>query len=334
MTLKNHGFCHNSIGYMQEKIEAFLREWQNGEDYIVAHTSGSTGTPKEIHLQKSDMIHSARLTNGFFGITSVSKLYLCLSPDYVAGKMMIVRALEAKAKLFSENPSNRPLSENQSNDVYDLVAVVPSQAQWLVTHPECKHRVRNLLVGGGVLPDKTRLQLAESGIRAYLSYGMTETCSHVALSEIARDKKPFKAMSGIHFEVDNRGCIVIEAPEFTYHRLVTNDIVDLISPTTFFWRGRYDNVINTGGIKVFPEEIEHKIADVLFPKRYYIASRPSDKWGEEVVLIVEGENNDDSKDIFVSIASRLAPFEMPKIIVFSPHFKETASGKIIREKHR
>ena len=66
------------------KAARFIEEYFADGETIVAHTSGA---PKEIHLNKSDMRASARLTNERFGITAESLLYLCLSPDYIAGKM-------------------------------------------------------------------------------------------------------------------------------------------------------------------------------------------------------------------------------------------------------
>lgn len=313
-------------------IDEFIAEWGNDRDYVVAHTSGSTGTPKEIRLLKADMKASALATNRRFGITDRSSLFLCLSVDYIAGKMMIVRSLLSGARLVVEKPSNRPL-EHYDGEPLSLVAVVPSQALWLAEHPDRLRYVGKMIVGGGEVPETLRRRLAALGVEAYSTYGMTETCSHVALSRLADEKIPYEAIAPTTFSVDDRGCLVIEAPQFSFGRLVTNDVVDLLSATSFFWKGRWDNVINTGGIKVFPEQMERKIGALPYG-RYYISSRPSEKWGREVVLYLESSplTDADRAALDERLRSVLSPYEMPKAVITEERFEETSSGKIIRKR--
>lgn len=313
-------------------VEDFIGEWHDNKDYIIAHTSGSTGKPKEVRLLKSDMRCSARATNQFFNIGKNSRLMLCLSPDYIAGKMMIVRALEANAELIVESPSNHPLSDYDGSRI-DLIAVVPSQALFLANHVSLLNNVSSMIVGGGEIASELWEKLAVLPYRIYSTYGMTETCSHVALAKISREKEPYKALPGVEFAVDDRDCLIIKAPKYSFGKLVTNDIVRLLSPLSFKWIGRYDNVINTGGIKVFPEEVEQKIAHII-PTRFYIGSRKSEKWGNEVVLFMECDGlSDYQKDIIMAdISNILSPIERPKDIIFLEKFQETSSGKIKRDK--
>ena len=155
--------------------------------------------------------------------------------------------------------------------------------------------------------------LSQLHVNAYATYGMTETCSHVALSRIAEPAQPFEALPPVTFAIDHRGCLAINAPQFSFKHLQTNDIVDLLAPDRFYWRGRYDNVVNTGGIKVFPEELERKISH-LFTRRFYISSRPSDKWGQELVLKIEGAplSPADEASLKNSLADILTPHHVPK----------------------
>ena len=317
---------------VSKRTASFLENWFDNSDYIIAHTSGSTGIPKEIRLLKSDMKKSARMTNKRLDITDRSRLLLCLSTDYIAGKMMLVRALEANAEIIEETPSNELLSEYDGLP-FDLVAVVPSQALNLVSCPEKLKYIKTAIIGGGAISEQLRMRIAECGIRAYSTYGMTETCSHVALAEIGAEGQPFKAMPSITFSVDNRNCLIINAPDFSFGQLTTNDIVELVDSRTFYWKGRYDNVINTGGIKVFPEDIERKI-QTLFHCRFYITSRMSEKWGNEVILILETPEitEVEKQSILDKIKSVLPNYCVPKDIICIEHFNETASGKVIRER--
>lgn len=325
---------HASVG-----VADFIAEYLNDMPFVVAHTSGSTGEPKEIHLEKSDMRASAKLTNEFFQLNENSLFYLSLSPSYIAGKMMIVRALELGARLIEETPSNQPLANYDSNERISLGAFVPSQIKYLINNPEKLVLFDNIIIGGGKMPNRLERWLAEKGIRAFNTYGMTETCSHVALAPVGVTPQPFTALDNITFSTDERDCLVINAPHFTTKQIVTNDIVNLLSPTQFHWCGRIDNVINTGGIKVFPEEIEPKIGEIITNVRFFVTSQASEKWGEELVLALEysslpegmTKTGDVRPDFVEKLKQKLPLYAIPRKYIAIKKFQETSSGKIIRK---
>ncbi len=304
----------------------FLGQWNDvSTDYIEAHTSGSTGTPKEIRLSKADMRLSARSTNRFFDISPDSVLHLPLSPDYIAGKMMIVRAREADCCLIVEKPGSEPLRDYRGPDI-TLSAVVPSQVDGLLDGDGWR-RVGNLIIGGAPLSVEREDAVIRRGIRAYATYGMTETCSHVALRRLG--DKEFVGLPGFEFSVDSRGCLVIDGEGFTFGRIVTNDLVELNGHDAFRWLGRADNAINSGGIKVIPELIEAQIAPLMGHVAFYVTSRASEKWGEEIVMMVEG---DDAVVSRAMLRNLLGPKICPKEIICVPQFERTASSKVVRRK--
>lgn len=316
-----------------EEIEDFISQWRDRSPYIVAHTSGSTGTPKEIRLLKEDMRMSARATNAFFGIGHDSLLALPLSVGYIAGKMMVVRALEAGCRLLPLPVSNHIDLDGLPGPV-DLLPVVPSQVDSLVAVSGLRDRVRNVLAGGAALSDSRAAALASTGVKAYIGYGMTETCSHVALSEIdgPLDGAPrlYHAMPGISFATDSRGCLEIVAPHFSFGRLTTNDIVELTATDSFRWLGRYDNVINTGGIKLFAEDIERLYAPALGDRDYFVKGEPDDKWGTALVLVVEGRDEEAPEIGRRLDALGLDHVRLPKKIRMLASLPRTANGKIRR----
>lgn len=308
-----------------EQLKDFLSEWQSNEPTIRAHTSGSTGKPKEINLLKTDMLLSARNTNTFFGIDSNSVLGLPLSIDYIAGKMMVVRSLLADCRLRLFPISNTLVVDER----VDLLSVVPSQVASLIRDSKSLRNVSNLLIGGAALNSNLEHEIIKSGVSAYIGYGMTETCSHVALRRLGDISKAYLAMSGIRFSTDNRGCLVIHSSDFSWKSIATNDIVELLNGTSFVWRGRFDNVINSGGIKLHPEEIEKGLSTII-DNPFYIVGHPSDKWGECVALVVEGNYAD-----LQMIQERLADLNFPKgwkptIVVGVETLPRTANGKIRR----
>ena len=261
----------------------FINEWRNDCPWIEAHTSGSTGKPKAIRLLKSDMLSSATATNAFFGIDRYSTLAIPLSADYIAGKMMAVRAEAAGCRLLEMPVSNDVRVECP----IDLLAVVPSQIESLLGQPEAAGLVKNLLVGGAPLTDEPARRLVAAGFNAWLGYGMTETCSHVALRRVDSDEI-FKAMEGIRFSTDSRDCLTIESERFSWGSLMTNDVVELLSPTSFRWLGRADNAINSGGLKLHSEQLEKEYRAAIgdLPP-FYLAGEPDPKWGERLVMVAE-----------------------------------------------
>lgn len=312
-------------------VQEFVSEWNNGIDVVIAHTSGSTGSPKEIRLLKRDMLASAKVTNDFFGITEKSRMLLCLSPSYIAGKMMIVRSIVSGAELVFEKPSNDVLADYEG-EPFDLVALVPSQVIALLEHPERLKHIRTMLIGGSALPYDLEKRLVDAGVEAYASYGMTETCSHIALRKVGAGTS-FTAVGPVLFYVDERGCLCADVPHLSIGRVVTNDVVELLSPTEFRWVGRFDNVINTGGIKVFPEDIEACLNN-LTEARFYITSQLSEKWGEEIVLVLERDSigKEEEQMLFDKMRGVLLPYQVPKKIICLPKFEETATGKVKRRK--
>lgn len=267
-------------------VADFLREWHDERPYIVAHTSGSTGRPKEIRLLKSDMLASARATNGFFGISAASTLALPLSVDYIAGKMMAVRAQAAGCRLLELPVSNRICIGERA----DLLAIVPSQLPGLLSDPDIAAKVGNVIIGGAPLSADAAKSVAASGLRAYATYGMTETCSHVALAPIDGSRLIYQALPGITFRLDGRGCLAIDAPHFSFGSLVTNDVARLHGATFFEWLGRIDNVINSGGLKIHPEQLEREIATIFPTLEFYVVGTPDERWGQAVTMVYEGES--------------------------------------------
>lgn len=317
-------------------LEDFRKQWQSPDTYIPAHTSGSTGRPKPISLLKSDMEASARATNTFFGLDAGSKFVCPLALDYIAGKMMAVRAWLSGTEPIMVTPSNNPALPPHCS----LLAVVPSQVPAVAEAIKAgRTTVENLLIGGASLPLSLARMLIEElpQVSAYESYGMTETCSHVALRRVGGDGL-FHAMPGIEFVTDDRGCLVIKAERLSAKEIVTNDIVRLADSTSFEWLGRIDNVINTGGIKLFAEQLEAEITKALAPTpfavlNFYITSEPDPKWGQRVVMVVEKDANGctpDSDNIIESLKTSMPSPHIPKHIIAVPEFARTSNGKIRR----
>lgn len=302
----------------EKEIGKFLLDWLNNESFVLVKTSGSTGKPKQIVLQKSAMIASAKATGLFFNLQPKNTALLCLSANYIAGKMMLVRAIILGLHLDTIDPISAPLASKK----YNFIAMVPLQVQKSLSK---LHLVDNVLIGGAKLSYTLSESIMKTNCNAFESYGMTETISHIAIKKIGA--KAFTVLPNIIISVDERNCLVIEALELSKEKIITNDIVEILNSTQFVLKGRIDNVINSGGIKLFPEEIEELIGKHISVP-FFIASKPDEILGEKVILVLEAIPFSIENKVF----SELSKYQIPKEILFLETFQRTETQKINRKK--
>ena len=296
----------------------FLLEWFNKKSFITVTTSGTTGFPKKINLEKQAMINSALATAQFFDLKAGNRVLNCLSTNYIAGKMMLIRSMILGFEMDFVTPTSNPLKDNKRN--YDFVAMVPMQVQNSILELS---KVKKLIVGGAKISETLRNQLLEVPTQIFETYGMTETITHIAVKKI--EEKYFSVLPNVTIATDKRGCLVIVAPRISDTKIVTNDVVQLISETQFLLLGRIDNVINSGGVKLFPEQIEAKLSDKI-KRRFFVIGIPDEKLGEQVLIVIEGKPAVFDDSVFDDLDS----YEKPKKIRFVTKFVETESGKVRR----
>ncbi len=311
-------------------IYFFLKKWFDNSDSILILTSGSTGEPKNIPMAKSTMRNSARMTNAYFNLDANKTAFLCLPAIYIAGKMMLVRALVGGFNLITVEPSANPFET--INYPIDFTAITPYQLANSITSLQTSS-VSNIIVGGS--PVQATLQKAAETIPATLfeTYGMTETSSHIALRQIngANKSDCFTALNGISLRLDERKCLVINAPFLVDQEIVTNDVVELINEKTFRWLGRADSVINSGGVKIHPEQVEKKLEGIISTP-YFIASLPDQLLDNKVVLVIETETFtlQQKESLMAEIEKNLHKYEIPKQILFCSNFIYSQNNKLLR----
>jgi len=296
----------------EKEFGEFLLDWIDDKDTIQLMTSGTTGEPKLITMQKQAMVNSAIATADFFDLHPGDKVLHCLPTRYIAGKMMLVRSIIVGLEMDIMTPTSH-LDDLLPSKKYDFVALVPVQAQ---AGLDKLNQFKKIIIGGAKLSDTLAHQLQYCNAAIYETYGMTETITHIAARRIGAEC--FETLPNVSISKDDRGCLVIQAPNIVSSTIVTNDLVEIISDNQFKWLGRFDNVINSGGIKYFPEQIEAKLA-LKINQRFFIAGLPDDNLGQKIVLFIEGEEF----PLEASIFSELEKFERPKEIHFIPNFIET-----------
>ncbi|MCU4175115.1 AMP-binding protein [Carboxylicivirga sp. N1Y90] len=303
----------------------FLLCWLDGSDYIVLQTSGSTGRPKQIKVSKKAMLVSAQKTLHFFNLQHGDKALLCLSPKYIAGKMMVLRSMLGRLNLLYYGLSSNPL--RNLNESIDFVAMVPAQAQEVYLETKAKFDlITQLIIGGAAVGQELKSNLATLQTKCWETYGMTETVSHIALRTISDEgNNGFNPLPGVDISINEDRCLLIDAPDLLEKPLVTNDLVDISDDGQFHLLGRIDNVINTGGVKVVSEQIENTLS-AFIKERIAVVGLPDIKWGQRVVLVIEGDHYEFDESIF----DDLKKYEKPKEIIFLKSFPISATGKIKR----
>ncbi|MBS7233983.1 AMP-binding protein [Flavobacterium psychroterrae] len=303
----------------EQAIGEFLLDWFDDKEYIEMKTSGTTGLPKLVKLEKQAMIQSALATGDFFELEPGDKALLCLPVKFIAGKMMLVRAIILGLELDIVEPSTQPLALNSK--MYDFVAMVPLQVQNSI---DALVNVKKLIVGGAKMDASLEDKVLPLKTEVYETYGMTETITHIAARKVGENV--FTVLPNVKIVQDDRGCLVITVPTISEDPIVTNDLVEVVRENQFIFLGRIDNVVNSGGVKLIPEQIESKLIGKIH-NRFFVTGVPDSSLGEKLILVIEGEKQEFAQDFF----DVLDKFEKPKEIVFVPKFKENANGKLLRK---
>ncbi|GAB3646525.1 AMP-binding protein [Echinicola sediminis] len=323
--------------YFEDSL-SFCKDWLNDRQNFQLQTSGSTGKPKTISVTRNQMLLSAGATGKFFGIPANASLFCCLNTAMIAGKMMLVRAMVWDSCLYLKEPTGNPLSDLVVDQHFDFVAMVPAQVENSLQDSrtiENLNKIAHLIIGGAPISPQLQISISHLSCNAYQTYGMTETVSHIALAKITgAPPLIYQSLPGVKIGTTAEKKLTIEAP-MALAPLITNDIVELLSENQFIWKGRADFTINSGGLKIQPEILETKISPVMEKQwggvRYFISSRPSKKWGEEVVLIIEAVGSPQQEQLLQEeMAEILGKYERPKKVYFLENFIETPSGKIKR----
>lgn len=315
-----------------QKVCQFIEEWQSPGKTVPVQTSGSTGTPKIFQIEKEKMKHSARMTCDFLGLNPGNTALLCLPVEYISGKMMVVRAMERNLMLHVRTPSVNPLEDIDSE--IDFCAMTPLQVEHSLGQ---LHLIKNLIIGGAQVSESLIARIEQqSGSRnpaqrIFETYGMSETLSHIALKEIYPSRQDyFTVFEGIEIGLDERGCLKINAPQLNPEVLLTNDLVELRNEKQFRFLGRTDHIINSGGAKIFPEQLEALVRQKI-PAEVLFVGADDEVLGQKLVLVIEGFQCSENE---IREKLKTVPFEksfhQPKEIIFVKEIPRTPNGKVNR----
>ncbi|ASK30612.1 AMP-dependent synthetase [Chryseobacterium sp. T16E-39] len=308
----------------EKKVTFFLESWLSDSKTVEVQTSGSTGIPKIFEIEKRKMKNSAVMTCDFLGMKEGDTALLCLPVEYIAGKMMIVRSFERKMRLVVAEPSLEPL-KNLETEV-DFCAMTPLQVEHSI---DKLHLVRNLIIGGAAVSEILKKRISHITTRIFETYGMSETLSHIALKQLVPiAEEYFTAFENVKISTDERGCLKIFAPNVNDEVLQTNDLVDIRNGNQFKFLGRVDNVINSGGVKIFPEELEALVKKEI-PNEVVFLGVADESLGQKLILVVEGKESEEIIEMLAKIKFE-KKFHKPKRVIFIDQIPRTPNGKVHR----
>lgn len=320
----------------EEKVISFLQEWYNPTPTVKVQTSGSTGVPKLFDIEKSRMKSSAQMTCDFLNLKEGDSALVCLPVEYISGKMMVVRAIERKLKLSVIAPSAQPL--NNLNEQIDFCALSPLQVE---NSLQKLSNIKKIIIGGAQVSEKLQQKLHQTLDKdqqtcVYETYGMSETLSHIALKQIYPQREEyFKTLDKISIDTDNRDCLRIYAPALNPEVLQTNDIVELKGSKSFRFIGRYDNVINSGGLKIHPEELENFLKKNL-SNELILFGKKDELLGEKLTLAIEAEKSakleTELLKLFDALELEFSKNHKPREVIYLKEFPRLPNGKVDRRK--
>ncbi|MDX8570045.1 AMP-binding protein [Elizabethkingia sp. HX QKY] len=314
----------------EEKVENFLAEWFSDSETVEVQTSGSTGIPKKFPIEKSRMLNSAEMTCNFLNLKEGDSALLCLPVEYISGKMMVVRSLFRKLKLTAVEPKLDPLKNIE--EPIRFCAMTPLQVE---NSLDKIHLIENLIIGGAAVSESLKKKLSyilerkQTASKVYETYGMSETLSHIGLKRIYPEGEDyFTLFDGVIISLDDRDCLRISAPKINAELLQTNDIVDVLNPKQFRFLGRADNVINSGGAKIFPEQLEALVKKHISNEAVFMGI-PDEVLGQKLILVIESDENEILRSQVLDVKYE-RPFHKPKEIVFVAKIPRTPNGKVGR----
>lgn len=316
----------------EKKVFFFLKEWFSESKTVKVQTSGSTGIPKIIEVEKEKMLNSAKMTCNFLNLKEGDTALICLPIEYISGKMMVVRTITRKLKLIISDPSLKPI-ENL-NEKIDFCAMTPLQVE---NSLDKIHFIKNLIIGGAAVSESLKKKIAQTLLpsnsnsltQIYETYGMSETLSHIALKKTyPTQDEYFSVFDGIEISTDERNCLKISAPQLNSEILQTNDLVEIKNQNQFKFLGRIDNVINSGGAKIFPEQLEALVKKEV-PNEVVFLGIKDESLGQKLILIVEGFESENLKSQISNLKFEKS-FHKPKEIIFIEKIPRTPNGKVNR----
>ena len=316
----------------QREVGVLLQQFQEKTE-MEHFTSGTTGDRKRILHRKDQLIYSAQQTLRFFKLQPGARILSPLSTDFIAGRMMLIRAVVGRLRIVMIPPTGNPFDYMKEKQNFDFSALVPYQLLQIKMNGEVRLReLGTILIGGGVIAEELIKVLVKHNVRSYQSFGMTETLTHFAMKQLTPIVDPhYECLPDYSISIDGDQRLTVHNEVVFDQPLVTSDCIALIDQKRFNWLGRLDNVIKSGGMKLSAERIEEKIRSVYPKWPLLIISKQGDPEFGERPILVHQKADAFPDNVLELAAAAVNKYEKPAAVKTVRVFQYTSSGKIKRK---
>lgn len=325
------------------KVYDFCEKWRSNSQSFTFFTSGSTGEPKKIILAREQLENSAKQTISWLKLKENQVALLCISPEFIGGAMVLVRAMMAQMDLLLIEPQQDVTAELIScRQSIHLASFVPNQWKILLNSKIDLNSIFKNAVGvliGGADLDLVTKNITHNCCQfpVYLTYGMTETVSHIAFQSIGIHPTNFlETLPFVKIRQTLDGKLCIASPSTWQKWIETEDLVEIIESNKFLIKGRANRIINSAGLKINPKALEEKL-DVFFELHelqvnFFVAGVADDFFGEVVSIFVEGSQTFELNKLNDFLIQFFEKNKLPKRLYQLETFEKTPSGKIDQQK--
>jgi O-succinylbenzoic acid--CoA ligase len=289
---------------------------------LVMLTSGSSGEPKAVELSWTALRASAELTQSTLRGDVPPVWLACLPACHIGGLAVILRAVLSDATLWWNDGDDL---ETAASHGATHVSIVRAQ---LVRHDV---RAYHAVLLGGARPPSA---VPENVIA---TWGMTETGSGVIYDGVALPGVEVASVNGelcvrtptLFRSYRNSPRPQVIGPDGRDDWFPTGDAGE-VNETRVSVKGRLGFVINTGGEKIWPEELETALATIDAVRDVAVTGVDDGEWGQRVVALVVSDGSRFDDEIRSVAEERIGPWAKPKEIRYVAAIPRTANGKIQR----
>lgn len=322
----------SSLNSNEQEAWDLLSRWLEGQPLIFT-TSGSTGDSTEVEISRELVVWSVGQTSKAIG-PQIFKAFVSIPVQKIGGAMLVLRAFLNNWGIQVVEPSSDPMEHLADDHSFDLISLVPYQFFTLIKNGPSSQKLKkfnSILLGGEPISSLKEQQAIEwigtTSIKVFHSYGMTECASHIALRELGAPN--YRAFEDVSLGIDNANHLTIDIPHLSVH-IQTADLVDLQNKKEFRFVGRSSFVVNSAGVKIVLEELEHKIEEILgvdVKTEFFLWKEEDETLGERLVFL----SVSNSEELEILLNKRLERYRVPKRFYLVEKIIRTSSGKIDRK---
>lgn len=306
---------------------------------LVVHTSGTAGLPKLVQFERRAIDAAVAASAFALEATPRDRWVCCLPLAHVGGMLVLMRGVLLEAPV-SVHPTFDPRLVGAEEGA-SFISVVPTMLARLLDAGVELARFRGILVGGAHLSPDLRERADRAGAPVIETYGLTETCGGVVYDGFA--------LPGVEMRIDDDGGIQLRGPMlmrgYRFDARATSvafteggwlrpgDAGEIDAEGRLHVVGRIDDLINTGGEKVWPQEVEGALREHPKVAEVGVGGRLDPEWGQRVVAFVvptDAAEPPTLDELRAFTATRIARHKAPRELVLVDELPRTFSGKLRR----